>query len=194
MTWNWRVLPWESTTLTTSPIWSLCRFQKTAGLPPGRSRCPLITALPFSPGRGPPLYHPTSFHGLCVGVARSLFGRTPTDSIGASTPIAGMSKCPTREGVGLAAEAVSKSPPTLMARASIRANKDHSSLWKRFSVFLRAKGRKRLSIAALTPPRARITKGQRESGINDCWLLASTSRSLPVLDMLGRPLTCAFRN
>ena len=172
----------------------MCRYQKTAGLPPGRSRCPSITALPFSPGCGPPLYQPTSVQGLCVGVARSLFERAPTDSTGASTPIAGMSKCPTGGGVGLAVVAASTRPPILMARASKIANRDQKSLLKRFSLFRRAERRRRRSIPTLTPPRARIAKDWKESGMNDCWAVASTSRSLPVLDMLGRPLTCTLRD
>ncbi len=93
MTRKCSVLPSLSLTSTSSPVCMSRNRQKIAGYPPGRSRCPSITALPRWPGLGPTSYQPTPSHGFCVGVARSPLERILTCSIGALTPIAGIARC-----------------------------------------------------------------------------------------------------
>src|SRR5260370_9367489 len=84
------VFPAIFVTSTSLPTCISRKRQNTAGYPPGRSRCPSITALPRSPGCGPRLYQPTSSHGFCAGVAKSPFDCVPILSTGALIAIAGM--------------------------------------------------------------------------------------------------------
>src|SRR5437016_13299719 len=88
------VRPSARTTRTSSPIRSRDRCVNTAS-PVHQLTCPLITALPGSPGRGPSLYQATSRESF--GVARFRFESRPRASIAASPEMAGM---PGRAAVG----------------------------------------------------------------------------------------------
>src|SRR5258707_1166409 len=79
-------------TSTSFPMCNSRKRQKTAGEPPGRSRCPSITELPCWPSPGPASYHPTSPQGSCAGEDIVPLVDIPTASIGASTLIRGIRK------------------------------------------------------------------------------------------------------
>src|SRR6266487_1511401 len=64
-----------------------------------------MTALPRWPGNGPELYHPTSSQGFPVGVSKSPSAKTPTDSMKASSLIAGITR---RTGCTLALSCVNE--------------------------------------------------------------------------------------
>src|SRR6266704_1143753 len=121
-------------------------------------------------------------------------GRTPTDSIEALTPIAGMSKRTNGGGTGIAVGGASVSPATLRARATIAVSTVQNSRGGRFVTFLRLKGQRRVSTPALIPPKASTPNDQGASGVNEDALVGSAFGSLPVPDMLGRPLTCTLTN
>src|SRR5947208_1357648 len=56
------------------------------------------------------------------------------------------------------------------------------------------KGHRPVSTPALIPPKASTPNGPGASGVNGEAFIASAFGSLPVPDILGRPLTCMWTN
>src|SRR6266702_508691 len=97
-------------------------------------------------------------------------------------------------GTGIAVGGVSDSPATLSARATMAVSTVQNSRGGRFVTFLRLKGQRRVSTPALIPPKASTPNVPGDSGVNGEAFIASAFGSLPVPDILGRPLTCTWTN